>query len=157
MIHCRSTRVLEMQNFTPVYMKGWTYVRTYSLQTIFSEPKFLGCIVYQIFLPMIICCTRFARKSSALNNWNILVSPSAKTLFWIVIRARKHFLVLFIYSSMVTCTLTCTCDLRPAFCTPSTTPSYTYFIGDKRKIKPKEIPSLSIPTHYLYIPSNLKS
>ena len=46
-IYCRNARVLEMQNFTPAYMKGWTYVRT-----IFSEPKFLGCIDYQIFLPM---------------------------------------------------------------------------------------------------------
>ena len=32
---CRKARGLEMQNFTPVYMTGWTYVRT-----IFSEPKF---------------------------------------------------------------------------------------------------------------------
>ena len=46
-IYCRNARVLEMQNFTPAYMNGWTYVRM-----IFSEPKFLGCIDYQIFLPM---------------------------------------------------------------------------------------------------------
>ena len=58
-IYCRNARVLEMQNFTPAYMKGWTYVRT-----IFSEAKFLGCIVYQIFLPMVLRC---ARESAAFT------------------------------------------------------------------------------------------
>ena len=38
-IYRRNTLVLEMQNFTPAYMKEWTYIRT-----IFSEPKFLGCM-----------------------------------------------------------------------------------------------------------------
>ena len=74
-IYCRNARVLEMQNFTPPYMKGWTYVRTYSVRTIFSEPKFRGCIVYQIFLPMVLRCLRFARESSAINKcipWSIL-------------------------------------------------------------------------------------
>ena len=69
-IYCRNARVLEMQNFTPPYTKGWTYVRT-----IFSEPKFRGCIVYQIFLPMVLRCSRFARESSAINKcipWSIL-------------------------------------------------------------------------------------
>ena len=37
-IYCRNARVLEVQTFTPAYMKRWTYVRT-----IFSEPKFLAC------------------------------------------------------------------------------------------------------------------
>ena len=64
-IYCRNARVLEMQNFTPAYMKGWTYVRTYSVRTIFSAPKFLGCIVYQIFLPMVL---RIACESSAINK-----------------------------------------------------------------------------------------
>ena len=27
-IYRRNARVLEMQNFTPAYMNGWTYVRT---------------------------------------------------------------------------------------------------------------------------------
>ena len=27
-IYCRNAQVLEMQNFIPAYMKGWTYVRT---------------------------------------------------------------------------------------------------------------------------------
>ena len=44
-----NARVLEMQNFTPAYLNGWTYVGT-----ICSEPKFLGCIDYQIFLPMVL-------------------------------------------------------------------------------------------------------
>ena len=49
-IYCRNARVLEMQNFTPPYMKGWTYVRTYSVWTIFSEPKFFGCVDLPNFL-----------------------------------------------------------------------------------------------------------
>ena len=61
-IYCRNARVLEMQNFTPAYMKGWTYVRTY-----FSEAKFIGSIVYQIFLPMVFRCARFARESAAIT------------------------------------------------------------------------------------------
>ena len=47
----KNARVFEMQNFIPAYMMEWTYVRTYSVRTIFSEPKFLGCVVYQIILP----------------------------------------------------------------------------------------------------------
>jgi len=43
-IYRRNARMLQMQNFIPAYMKGWTYGRTYSIRTIFSEPKFLGCI-----------------------------------------------------------------------------------------------------------------
>ena len=49
-IYCRNARVLEMQNFTPAYMKGWKYVRTYSVRTVFSEPKFFGCIDLPNFL-----------------------------------------------------------------------------------------------------------
>ena len=30
-------------------------------RTLTSKPKFLGWIVYQIFLPMVLCCTCFAR------------------------------------------------------------------------------------------------
>ena len=47
-IYRRNARVIEMQNFTPAYMKGGTYVRT-----IFSEPKFRG-----FFLPMVLRCAR---------------------------------------------------------------------------------------------------
>ena len=35
--------VLDMRNFTPAYMKGWTYVRT-----TLAQPKLLGCIDNQI-------------------------------------------------------------------------------------------------------------
>ena len=45
----RNARLFEMQNFIPAYMKGWTYVRTYPVRTIFSEPKFLGHVDYQLF------------------------------------------------------------------------------------------------------------
>ena len=48
-IYRRNARVLEMQNFILAYIKGWTYVRT-----IFSEPKFFGCIDYHISLPMVL-------------------------------------------------------------------------------------------------------
>ena len=62
-IYRRNARVLEMQNFTLAYMKGWTYVRTYPIRMIFSEPKFLRCIDYQISLPMVV---RSANKPSLL-------------------------------------------------------------------------------------------
>ena len=39
-----------MQNFIPAYMKGWTYGRAYSVRTISTEPKFLGCIDLPKFL-----------------------------------------------------------------------------------------------------------
>ena len=57
---CRNVRVLEMQNFIAAYMRGWTYVGTYASRSIFSEPKFLGCIDYQIFLPMLLLYAPFA-------------------------------------------------------------------------------------------------
>ena len=50
------------------YLKRWTYERTYSVRTIFSEPKFLGCIVYQISLRMVLRCARYARESSAIKH-----------------------------------------------------------------------------------------
>ena len=34
-----------------------------------TEQKFLGCIVYQIFLPMVLHCARFTRESSATNSY----------------------------------------------------------------------------------------
>ena len=37
---------LKCEIFTPASMKGWTYVRTYSLRAIFSEPKFSGLHAY---------------------------------------------------------------------------------------------------------------
>ena len=61
-IYWRNARVLEMQNFILAYMKGWMYV-----WTIFSEPKFLGCIDYQFFLLMVVRCARLTRDSSAVN------------------------------------------------------------------------------------------
>ena len=50
-IYCQNKWV---QNFTPANMKGWIYI-----QTILSEPKFLGCIDSQIFLPMVLLCMHF--------------------------------------------------------------------------------------------------
>ena len=54
-IYRRNARVLELQNFTPPYITGWTF------GTILSEPKFLGCIDNQIFLPMVLSCARELR------------------------------------------------------------------------------------------------
>ena len=48
-IYRRNARVSKMQNFTPAYLKGEKDV-----QPIFSEPKFLGCIDCQIFLPTVL-------------------------------------------------------------------------------------------------------
>ena len=62
-----------MENFTPTYMKGLTYVRTTSVyvRTILSEPKFLGCIDNQIFLPMMLCCTLFAcTRAPLMKSYN---------------------------------------------------------------------------------------
>ena len=39
------TDSIKVCHFPSTNMKGWTYIRTYSVQTIFSEPKFLGSIV----------------------------------------------------------------------------------------------------------------
>ena len=58
-IYWRNARVLEMQNFILAYMKGWMYV-----WTIFSEPKFLGCIDYQFFLLMVVRCARLTRATA---------------------------------------------------------------------------------------------
>ena len=70
----RNVRVLEMQNLIPAYTKGWTYVGTYASRTIFSEPKFLGCIDCRIFLPMVLrSSTRPSRTRAPLlkqpQNW----------------------------------------------------------------------------------------
>ena len=47
MLFTAETRgTLEMQSFTPAYMKRWTYVRT-----ILSEPKFLGCMITRFSHP----------------------------------------------------------------------------------------------------------
>ena len=61
--------VLEMQNFTPAYSKGWRYVRTYPVPTTCSEPRFVECIDYQIFLPNAMVLRR-ARESSAITQCN---------------------------------------------------------------------------------------
>ena len=62
-IYRRNEGMLQMQNFIPAYMNQWTYGRTHSVRTIFSEPKFLGCID---FLPMVFRCTRFAHARAPL-------------------------------------------------------------------------------------------
>ena len=49
-------------------------VRTYSVRTILSEPKFLGCIDNQIFLLMVLLCARFARERARLLTVNLDVS-----------------------------------------------------------------------------------
>ena len=46
----------------------WADVRTDG-RTIASQPKFLGCTEKQIFLPMVLCCARFARKRAPLLKY----------------------------------------------------------------------------------------
>ena len=62
------TDSIKVCHFASANMKGWTYVRTYSVRRIFSEPKFLGCVDYHIFLP------RCARESSAITLQSIFKS-----------------------------------------------------------------------------------
>ena len=60
---CRNARqVLEMQNFTPAYMRGLSFLRT-NVRMIFSEAKFLECIDSEIYLPMEL---RFAHARTPL-------------------------------------------------------------------------------------------
>ena len=58
-IYCRNARVLEMQNFTPAYMKGWTHVR--NGRTPYGRFLVRTKISRKIFLPMVLRCPRFAR------------------------------------------------------------------------------------------------
>ena len=51
--------VLEMQKFHPILHQA------VDVRTILSEPKFLGYIDNQTFLPMVLCC---ARESFAKNR-----------------------------------------------------------------------------------------
>ena len=55
-------------HFTSAYMNGWMYGRTDDL--ILSEPTFLGCIDDQIFVPMVLHCTREV-SASICNIRNI--------------------------------------------------------------------------------------
>ena len=57
------TDSIKVCHFASANMKGWTYVRTYAVRTIFSEPTFLGGIDYHIFLPMVL---RFPRERAPL-------------------------------------------------------------------------------------------
>ena len=69
----QNARVLEMKKFLSGLHEG-VNVRTYSVRTILSEPKFLGCIDIQIFLPMVLLCARFARERARLLTVNLDVS-----------------------------------------------------------------------------------
>ena len=57
------TDSIKVCHLASANMKGWTYVRMYmySIQTIFSEPKFLARIDYHIFLPVVLHCARSAK------------------------------------------------------------------------------------------------
>ena len=61
-VYRQNARLLEVRNFTPAYMKRWTYRRAY-VRMILSEPKFLGCIDNQIFLEGVYMTPgRFSRR-----------------------------------------------------------------------------------------------
>ena len=55
---------IKVCHFASANIKGWTYVRTHSVRTIFSEAKFLGSIDYHIFLPMVLRCSRAPPSAS---------------------------------------------------------------------------------------------
>ena len=57
-----------MQNFIPAYMKGWTNGRTYPVRTIFSEPKFLGCIDLPNLLTHDALLHALCARESSANN-----------------------------------------------------------------------------------------
>ena len=61
------TDSIKVCHFASANMKGWTYVRTYSVRTIFFKPKFLGNIDYHIFSPTVLRCTRFAHARAPLK------------------------------------------------------------------------------------------
>ena len=45
-----TSRVLEMQNFIPAYMKGWTYVRTDGRLCFFTSVIYFSCSKNMLFL-----------------------------------------------------------------------------------------------------------
>ena len=57
------TDSIKVCHLASANMKGWTYVRMYmySIQTIFSEPKFFASIDYHIFLPLVLRCACSAK------------------------------------------------------------------------------------------------
>ena len=67
-------------------MKGWTYVRTYCVRTIFSEPNFFGCVDYRIFLPFVLRCVRLALRARELRynviiKWSLWLPKGCNLLF----------------------------------------------------------------------------
>ena len=53
-------------------------VRTCSVRTILPEPKFLGCIDHQIFLPMVLRCPReSSAKNVLISIWHAKFKLSA--------------------------------------------------------------------------------
>ena len=81
-IYRRNARVLEMQNFIPAFTKRWTHVRTYPVRTIFSEPKFLGCMEYYGRDPFDQNSDRSDRKKRTTSKGLFPVGPNRSIEFW---------------------------------------------------------------------------
>ena len=65
-IYRRNAQVLEMQNFIPAYMKGWTYVRT-PYGRFSQNQNFLGAQVTKFSYPWCSVSRERARESSAIK------------------------------------------------------------------------------------------
>ena len=99
------THSIKVCHFASANMKGRTYVRTYSVRTIFSKPKFLESIDYHIFLPTVLRCTRFAHARAPLKITLVKFTyPMRKTgplplrpliLSYFQLTFSKHKLLLF--------------------------------------------------------------
>ena len=59
-------------------MKRWTYVETYASRTIFSKPKFLGYIDYQVFFPMAARRPLRIRESSAIKTGLVVIRRTTR-------------------------------------------------------------------------------
>ena len=78
-IYPQNMHVLEMRNFHRLTWRWWTYGRT-----ILSEPKYLGCIDNQIFLPMMLLRARFTFDSL---SWKVPFSVGIANLMELVERS----------------------------------------------------------------------
>ena len=97
---------IKVCHFASANIKGWTYVRTHSVRTIFSKAKFLGSIDYHIFLPMVLAAREL--RLQQVKGQSGKATPSSVytfeactcVLFWVQVKLRwllwyKFFLVVF--------------------------------------------------------------
>ena len=78
-IYPQNVHVPEMRNFHRLTWRWWMYGRT-----ILSEPKYLGCIDNQIFLPMVLLRARFSFDAL---SWKVPFSVGIANLMELVERS----------------------------------------------------------------------